>query len=63
MSLASPCGTWMAHGLHPFHQCLALLTSHASLATSEQLRVTAAVDMQDVYMLYFAQMVFAEVSS
>jgi transposase len=31
MGLASLFGTWMAQGLNPFHQCLALLTSTFSL--------------------------------
>jgi hypothetical protein len=31
MGLASLFGTWMAQGLNPFHQCLALLTSQSSL--------------------------------
>jgi transposase len=31
MGLASLFGTWMAQGLNPFHQCLALLTSKTSL--------------------------------
>lgn len=31
MGLASLFGTWMAQGLNPFHQCLALLTSKSSL--------------------------------
>jgi transposase len=31
MGLASLFGTWMAQGLNPFHQCLALLTSPSSL--------------------------------
>jgi transposase len=31
MGLASLFGTWMAQGLNPFHQCLALLTSTTSL--------------------------------
>jgi hypothetical protein len=31
MALASLFGTWMARGLNPFHQCLALLTSKTSL--------------------------------
>jgi transposase len=31
MGLASLFGTWMAQGLNPFHQCLALLTSQTSL--------------------------------
>jgi hypothetical protein len=31
MGLASLFGTWSAQGLHPFHQCLALLTSPFSL--------------------------------
>jgi transposase len=31
MGLASLFGTWMAQGLNPFHQCLALLTSSSSL--------------------------------
>jgi hypothetical protein len=31
MGLASLFGTWMAHGLSPFHPCLALLTSKVSL--------------------------------
>jgi len=31
MGLASLFGTWMAQGLNPFHQCLALLTSASSL--------------------------------
>lgn len=31
MALASLFGTWMAQGLNPFHQCLALLTSSNSL--------------------------------
>jgi transposase len=31
MGLASLFGTWMAQGLNPFHQCLALLTSKISL--------------------------------
>jgi hypothetical protein len=30
MGLASLFGTWTAHGLHPFHPCLALLTSNIS---------------------------------
>jgi transposase len=32
MGLASLFGTWVAQGLHPFHQCLALLTTKFSLA-------------------------------
>jgi hypothetical protein len=31
MGLASLFGTWLAQGLNPFHQCLALLTSQSSL--------------------------------
>src|SRR6266516_3705075 len=31
MELASLFGTWMAQGLNPFHQCLALLTTKSSL--------------------------------
>ncbi len=31
MGLASLFGTWMAQGLNPFHQCLALLTTKSSL--------------------------------
>ena len=31
MGLASLFGTWMAQGLNPFHQCLALLTTKISL--------------------------------
>ena len=31
LGLASLFGTWMAQGLNPFHQCLALLTSTSSL--------------------------------
>jgi transposase len=31
MGLASLFGTWMAQGLNPFQQCLALLTSKTSL--------------------------------
>ena len=31
MGLASLFGTWMAQGLNPFHQCLALLTTTSSL--------------------------------
>lgn len=31
MGLVSLFGTWMAQGLNPFHQCLALLTSKTSL--------------------------------
>ena len=31
MGLASLFGTWMAQGLNPFHQCLALLTTKTSL--------------------------------
>jgi transposase len=31
MGLASLFGTWLAQGLHPFHQCLALLTTKFSL--------------------------------
>ena len=31
MGLASLFGTWIAQGLNPFHQCLALLSSHFSL--------------------------------
>ena len=31
MGLASLFGTWLAQGLNPFHQCLALLTSKSSL--------------------------------
>jgi hypothetical protein len=31
MGLASLFGTWLAQGLNPFHQCLALLTSPSSL--------------------------------
>lgn len=33
MGLASLFGTWMAQGLNPFHQCLALLTSQSSLGS------------------------------
>jgi hypothetical protein len=31
MGLSSLFGTWLAQGLNPFHQCLALLTSPSSL--------------------------------
>src|SRR5258708_1244091 len=31
MGLASLSATWMAQGLNPFHQCLALFTSQSSL--------------------------------
>jgi hypothetical protein len=31
MGLASLFGTWIAQGLNPFHQCLALLTTKTSL--------------------------------
>ncbi|GAC1343572.1 MAG: hypothetical protein NVSMB27_03610 [Ktedonobacteraceae bacterium] len=31
MGLARLFGTWMAQGLDPFHQCLALLTTKSSL--------------------------------
>jgi hypothetical protein len=31
MGLASLFGSWMAQGLNPFHQCLALLTTKSSL--------------------------------
>jgi transposase len=32
LGLASLFGTWMAQGLNPFHQCLALLTTDFSLS-------------------------------
>ena len=36
MGLASLFGTWMAQHLNPFHQCLALLSSHLLWVKSEQ---------------------------
>jgi transposase len=33
MGLASLFGTWMAQGLNPFQQCLALLTSKSSFGS------------------------------